>query len=82
MTNSQAKNRCQRRAIASHCGPGIVAQVGKARAAGRPSTSEMPSTPVVSKSVPAMRVLPTGPAGVFSPRIDSHGCTVTESWPQ
>ena len=82
MTNSQAKKKCQWRAIASEYGPGIVAQVGKARAAGRPSTLERPSTPVVVKSVPATRVLPTGPDGEFSPRIESHGFTVTESLPQ
>ena len=52
MTNSQAKKRCQWRAIASHCGPGIVAQLGKPRAVGWPSTFDIPSTPVVSKSVP------------------------------
>ena len=34
MTKSQAKKKCQWRAIASHCGPGIVAQLGK-RARGR-----------------------------------------------
>ena len=60
---------------------GIVAQLGKARAVGRPSTSETPSTPVVVKSVPPRRVLPTGPAGVFSPRIESHG-RPDESSPQ
>src|SRR5262245_28525802 len=61
MTNTQAKKKCQRRPIASHCGPGIVDHEGNPRGVGVPYESfENPSTPVVRKGRPKTSVIPTG----------------------
>ena len=84
-TNSQAKKKCQWRPIDNHCAPGIVAHDGKPRATAAPSLPrEAPSTPVVSKLWPAMRVTPFNPAapGACVAISATQGSVKVESRPQ